>query len=126
MVLTNEKIEAKVIKVIDDKKIVINKGIADNVAKGQRFQIYYLGEEILDPDTQESLGKLEIICGEAIVEHPQEKMSTLVSDLFRLVPRKITRNGLYPFVANVEETTDTKETIPFENITNECLARRIR
>lgn len=72
---------AKVVKVLDDFRVAINRGSEHGVKKGQRFLVYYLSkEEIQDPDTLESLGFLEIVRGIGKVVHMQEKMSTLASD----------------------------------------------
>ena len=68
---------AKIATVVDEYRVVINAGRADGVRMGQRFLIYKIGGEILDPDTKESLGKLEIIIGTGEVIHVQDKMATL-------------------------------------------------
>ena len=67
-------ITGKVITKINDYKIVINKGSDDGVTKESRFLVYRLGNELFDPDTNESLGQLELVCGEGKPEHIQEKM----------------------------------------------------
>ncbi|AFY71516.1 hypothetical protein Pse7367_3275 [Thalassoporum mexicanum PCC 7367] len=52
---------ASVERVLDSSKIVINRGVDDNLKLGQWFLIYAVSdEEIRDPDTNESLGYLEI------------------------------------------------------------------
>ena len=43
------------------------------------FLIYHLGDELFDPDTKESLGVLELVCGEGKPEHIQEHLTTLVT-----------------------------------------------
>lgn len=49
---------------------------------GKVFLVVGLGETIIDPDTKESLGELEIVRGRARVSHVQEKIATLVSAEF--------------------------------------------
>lgn len=66
-----------VIKVIDNYRIAINKGLRDGIAYGDKFLIYKKGEELFDPITNESLGCLEIIKGRGQVSHLQEKICTL-------------------------------------------------
>jgi len=39
----------RVIKVLTEEKIVINKGRNDGVKVGQKFLIYGIGEELFDP-----------------------------------------------------------------------------
>ena len=53
-----EIIIGKVIRKIDDYKIVINKGSADGVVPDNLFLVYRLGDELFDPDTNKSLGIL--------------------------------------------------------------------
>ncbi len=50
--------EYKVIRIIDDKTIVINCGEEDKVEIGDKIKIYELGEEIFDKNTNQSYGRL--------------------------------------------------------------------
>ncbi|WP_051931100.1 hypothetical protein [Rahnella sp. WP5] len=67
-------------------EFVINKGSSHGVYDGLKFQIIEFGEEIIDPETNESLGTLEILKGTAKVLHIQEKMTTLISNEYRVIP----------------------------------------
>lgn len=72
----------KVAKILDDDmKLVINAGTNEKIKEGYRFLIYSLGEDVLDPDTQKSLGPLEIIKGTGVVVHVQEQICTIESDM---------------------------------------------
>ena len=52
---------AAVVKVIDDYKLVMNRGEQNGIREGQRMMVYRIDdEEILDPHTGESLGFLEL------------------------------------------------------------------
>lgn len=53
--------EIKVIKIIDEYNLVINIGFEDGVKLGDKFQIYQQGEKVLDPETNEYLGTLDIV-----------------------------------------------------------------
>ncbi len=53
--------EYRVIKIIDDKSIVINIGENDGVISGDKFQIYAVGEHVIDPETNEDLGTLNTV-----------------------------------------------------------------
>lgn len=75
----SERYFAKVVKVIDKYTIVINAGAEKGVRLGQNFLIVGVGETIIDPDTNESLGSLEIVRGKARVTHVQDRISTLAS-----------------------------------------------
>ncbi|MFN5514357.1 MAG: hypothetical protein ACK5CA_06330 [Cyanobacteriota bacterium] len=72
---------AKVARVIDPYQLVINRGQADGIRKGQRMLVYYIDEEeIQDPDTGESLGFLELVRGTGRTILVEEKFSILESD----------------------------------------------
>lgn len=71
---------AKVVKIIDDYSVAINKGSADNISIGKQYLLLGIGEEIFDPDTKDSLGKIELVRGKVIVMHVQDKIATLTSD----------------------------------------------
>lgn len=68
-------IKGKVAAIKGEDAVVINKGYKDGVEENMRFIIYENGEEIFDPDTQESLGNLEYIKGKVKVRYPGEKIS---------------------------------------------------
>lgn len=122
-------IEAKVVKIIDNYQIVINKGLNDGIKNGDRFLVYVIGEEIKDPDTDESLGNLEIVCGEAIVSHTQDKIATLESDLYEnLVTKRIIQKGGYMSIlgGQVEEIENPRQQKkPFKNLSLNCLVKQI-
>lgn len=69
----------KVSQVRDEFTVVINMGSEKGVVEGDKFLIIGLGEEIVDPDTQEALEQLEIVRGKASVINVQNKISTLKS-----------------------------------------------
>jgi hypothetical protein len=71
---------AAVAKVIDDCKVVINRGLSNGIRESQRMLIYRIDEEIKDPDTGESLGNLELVIGTGKVIFVQEKIAILESD----------------------------------------------
>jgi hypothetical protein len=74
-----ERYIAKVVKVVDSYTIVINAGADKGIKQGKIFIVVGLGEEIFDPETNVSLGVLEVYRGHARVSHVQEKIATLVS-----------------------------------------------
>ncbi|MCL6353650.1 hypothetical protein [Pectobacterium polaris] len=80
---------ASIVKVINGgAQVVINKGSNNGVIVSDSYEylIVELGEEIIDPETHESLGILEIVKGRAKVLHVQEKMSILESDEYEIIP----------------------------------------
>jgi hypothetical protein len=84
---------AKVVKVIDKFTVVINAGMDRGVQQGKTFLIVGIGETIIDPDSNEELGALEIVRGKARVIHVQHRMATLTSAEFEKQPdtREITK-----------------------------------
>jgi len=125
---------AAVIKVIDEYKIVINKGSRDGIKNGQRFLIYAETDELLqDPVTLEGLGNLEISKGTGKIIYVQEKWATIESDRTKAPNKKIVtriRNnpsnptalgvggimGYLGLPVEVEETIESPgEKVPFDN-----------
>lgn len=76
-----EPIRVRVASVLGADRVVLNKGSADGFKYGQRFLIYAVGDEINDPETGKSLGKLEMVRGTGRVVHIQERMCTVQSDM---------------------------------------------
>lgn len=71
--------EGKVIKIVDELKLAINKGSEDSINKNDVFIIFEQGEELFDPDNNESLGFLEIPKLKMKVFNVQNKITLLES-----------------------------------------------
>lgn len=67
-------IHTKVARILSPTQVILSAGSQEGVREGMVFLIYQLGEPILDPETNESLGQLEIIKGRVKVYHVQEKI----------------------------------------------------
>lgn len=108
-----------VVKVINDSKLVINKGSLNEVKPGQRFLIYSVDPEpLIDPVTNESLGYLEIVKGTGKVTHVQPNLATIESDSYSSPSKRITRNtGMFAHYDTriVEEIDSDRDQIPFED-----------
>lgn len=115
-----------------EEQVVINKGAADGTKINDLFLIYELGEEMFDPETEESLGKLEIVKGRGKVIHVQEKISTIESIEKTAPQKKITkrkeRNPFTSFNNGYEEEVINGEgqTVPFDNPKRGDFAKLIR
>lgn len=59
-----------------DKQITINRGEGAGVEVGQMWNVFAVGEELIDPDTKESLGKEEVLVGKAKIISVQPKTSS--------------------------------------------------
>ncbi len=64
----------KVTRILDDSHIAFSASEAEQFDVGDVIEIYEIGEEIFDPDTKKSLGKLEIVKGRMVVSSVQSKM----------------------------------------------------
>lgn len=113
-------------------QVIINKGGNDGIKKGQRFIVYSVGKELFDPDTNESLGNLEIVKGTGVATHVQEKITTITTDNYKRIPKRIPQNSLYNLLTGlpsntnkeyIEEFEETK--IPFKDVKKGDLVRLI-
>lgn len=71
---------ALVAEVLDPYQVIINRGSIDQVKLNDRFLMYELTKEIVDPETQESLGRLQVSKGTGRVVQVQERMAVIYSD----------------------------------------------
>ena len=70
----------KVVKIVDEYLIVINYGLRNHASEGDILEIINIGEEVIDPDTSESLGTLDMIKGRVKVKNVYDYMSLCISD----------------------------------------------
>ncbi|MBZ9854906.1 hypothetical protein LB566_13940 [Mesorhizobium sp. CA13] len=124
--------QAKVAKVINEYKVVLNIGQEDGVKMHEDFILYRQGEEITDPDSGEKLGVFEEVIGRGIITYVQERIATLESSEMREGGRKVIRKssslsslqGLFaPTTEEVVEMPD--QTKPFQRAMVGDLAKRI-
>lgn len=76
--MSNEFLRGKIIRILDDQRLIINVGLQHGVQIGDRFYIYESGEEIIDPESGESLGQMELVKAEVEVIHVQEKIAFVI------------------------------------------------
>ena len=69
-------VEAKIIKV-DGERAWINLGSASGLKVGDKFNVFKVGEELVDPDTGAKLGATEEKLGTAEVTETQEKFAVV-------------------------------------------------
>lgn len=130
---TEARTEAIVVKIINEFTVVVNKGAKDGVKLGHRYLIYGLGDELCDPDTGESLGRLEIVRGTGKVIHVQDRMATIRSDRVesrsdsrrRIIKRPLSSFGIFLGGEEVVEEIGGAEEIPFVHPTVGDRARPI-
>lgn len=105
-------------------QVVINRGMQHGVKDGDLYLIYVEGPEIFDPETNESLGTLELIRGRGRVIHRQDRMSTIQC------VRQRPRDSLEKFfgiglTAVSGRGGDAEENSTFKNVSMSDLARPI-
>ncbi len=64
------------------KQVTINRGDGTGIALDQLWDVFALGEELIDPDTGESLGRSEVMVGQVRVDRitPRFSTATIVED----------------------------------------------
>ena len=73
-------------------KLVVNRGAEDGVKNGSRFLVYALSDEdIVDPESGESLGRLEIVRGRAVATHVQARMATIEPESTKFISRRVVK-----------------------------------
>lgn len=118
---TNERpFPAVISDIVDKKTVVINRGSNDGIDKGDSFVLYKKGKEIIDPETNKSLGELEIVVGYGIASHVQDAMSTIVSSQVKHNGKRIIRKPRFGgfssyFGTTEEEVIGEGEIIPFKD-----------
>lgn len=68
-------ITGKVARILGDEEVVLNVGSEDGVEEDMEFVIFSESDHIIDPDTGEDLGAIEIVKGRVEVYHVMEKIS---------------------------------------------------
>lgn len=107
---------ATVVKVIDDYKLVMNRGEQNGIREGQRMMVYHISnEEIKDPNTGESLGFLELVRGTGRVIFVQDKISIIETDQKKIYRKRIENNSPFGLKNYKSEVVESDELKPFEN-----------
>ena len=102
----------QVIEVLDEYRVVLNRGANDGVRSGDRFLIFTLGPELKDPESGEGLGRLEVVHGTGSVIHVQDRMATIQSDAFETTAPRTLKRG--PSIFATEEVIEgRRERLPF-------------
>lgn len=66
-------LEGKVIRIMDEKTILINLGSEEGVKVGTKFAIIGPGEEIIEPETGKSLGPIMLEKARVVVRQVESK-----------------------------------------------------
>lgn len=98
----------RVVSIISPYKVVINVGSDNGIRLGQKVLVFGLSSDtIKDPDTNEDLGKIEIVRGRGRVTHVQEKISTVESIEQETNGRRVVKkyNGFQAMMGQAAEET---------------------
>ena len=119
---------AKVVHVVDAEfqpfEIVINRGERHGVRKGGRFLVFGIGPEVNDPDTGESLGRVELVRGRGEVIHVQDRLATLRSiEVSSRRGKRVTKQ--FGLGGPVVEEDIPPDQVPFDGVRLGDMARPI-
>lgn len=110
------KYPATVAAVINESTVVINRGSRHGVTLGQRFLVYALSEdEIKDPISGESLGRIELVRGKGEIVNVQDQMSTLKSETVPPERRILRKTPWYAYGDMEEVLIPSTYRPPFES-----------
>jgi len=119
MATRQQKKVGKVVQVLSPTEVVVNLGLADGVDHDTHFLLYRTGEEVRDPDTNESLGPLEVVRGIGRVKHVQDRLTTVVSArrkrARRLVRKHYPASTIGMYIVPEEEIIEEGDPEPFDN-----------
>lgn len=59
-----------------DQQVTLNRGAGGGVETGQVWNVFALGDELVDPDTNEMLGREEVLIGKVRVISVRDRLST--------------------------------------------------
>jgi hypothetical protein len=74
------RIEGRVARILTDEGIVINRGSDHGVREGKRFVVFTELDEVEDPESGDSLGKLELVKARIVASHVQERMAVCTAE----------------------------------------------
>ncbi len=61
---------------VKDGSVILNRGEGAGIFKGQKYKVYHLGKEIIDPTTKQQLGQDNVFVGEIEISSVSHNMST--------------------------------------------------
>lgn len=89
----------KVIEIMNKKELIINYGSSYGANKGDRVRVYSIGEDVLDPNTKNVLGTLDIIKDELEIYIVYKNFS---------ICRKLSRSKYNPILNPMANLTKTE------------------
>ncbi|MCT0953853.1 hypothetical protein EFL41_09975 [Weissella cibaria] len=105
--------ETRIIKILDKYKVLILGGWDDGINKGDWFNIIERGENVIDPETSESLGTLDFVKIRLEVVNVYEKFSVLSNMVTQTIP-SATQNPMLSIMNSVgqEQKVTSAQQLP--------------
>jgi hypothetical protein len=91
--------KTKVVKILSETEVVLGGGSTSGIQEGMEFVIYEDGDEIIDPETKESLGTLEVVKGYVTIVNVQPKLSIAKTHSRTITRTKRVPHGIAAWVA---------------------------
>lgn len=108
--------ELRIIKIIDNNTLIGKGGTDEDITQGSRFTIVGKndGEEIIDPETKESLGFLGLEKGTVIADQVEEHFTVYKSQFIEEKNKygRLARNSSLFSSASMQGLIDINEKIP--------------
>lgn len=98
----------RVIKIINEYKIVVNAGLTDHIQEGQHIEIFAPGQEIVDPITGENLGTLDYVKAKLYAKDVFPKMCVCMNqetETFSILEPHFQSERVCPLPVDVKEIT---------------------
>ncbi len=77
-------INGRIAQIISDKEVVLNVGEESGVKINMKFVIYEESDHIIDPETGNDLGALEIVKARVVVNHVMPRISRAESETYTI------------------------------------------
>jgi hypothetical protein len=68
------EIKGRIVRILSDTEVVINKGLTDGVKYSMEFVIYEEADPVVDPLTREVLARIELVKDRVYVMHIQDRI----------------------------------------------------
>lgn len=111
-------IHTRIARIISPSLVVLAAGTDQGVQEGMEFVIYELGDTVLDPETNEPLGQIEVIKGRLQVSHVQDRISHATtmghSRTETIDPWSVTSGAIISFPPKQVVTRTVYEELPVE------------
>ncbi len=115
-----------VVYVKNPREVVLNRGQKQGAKTGDKFLVFGIGEDLTDPTTGESLGRLELVRGRGQVTHVQESMVTVrCIEVRSSVRKRILSPTISMLTGTTTEIDQSAEELPFDDVQKGDYARQI-